>query len=514
MSLDQKPQLEIGAIGVGGNGASIVDSCITDPRFKDAILHVAIGNDDDGGDTGEKKRFAEATLSDPEDSYGMQRLFPHFASLPQAVLPVGDLRSNMYRWLKLMYSEDPRLEGIMDFFNPNNRVTDPSAIAPQIDQFLELMQVDRSTLPRLDQFLEQYSNFFATQQHRHSVANTLLTYLFLECGQQDLFFAKLREMQLLPANFRLYYLSDYRLELCAVDILGEHINGESNIDNHHHIIVPSSYYLRNPDGSLFRPGDVNPKLKLALERCDAVVAVTGSIANLIPLFKLLFIDNNLSGHYQVEHQSVTTDGAESLAYEPQAINIGVPPIWVGNSFAGQNEPPLHTLVDYLARRVPNLIALLPEGSPILNANLVDGGNNLVSRLMFAQDAYERQGKTAANDTLIDSVIDNLPPEKQQMMLRVLSTELHEIGKLGVKYDTYEVMSWIWLIYKITNYTAEHAAEAEVVDRYRIIGKFLQEFASSSATDDPELQRQFRLQAMNEVETWIDTIQETIRQQLR
>jgi hypothetical protein len=71
-----------------------------------------------------------------------------------------------------------------------------------------------------------------------------------------------------------------------------------------------------------------------------------------------------------------------------------------------------------------------------------------------------------------------------------------------------------LIYKITNYTAEHAAEAEVVDRYRIIGKFLQEFASSSATDDPELQRQFRLQAMNEVETWIDTIQETIRQQLR
>lgn len=315
--MNPQKKLNVVVFGAGGSGTSVHRELLMNPA-----VHVDIitGVDDSGGSTGVVTKLLEILLKFvPYDKLAEMGIHYRFYGRPEYVLPFGDIRNNLLRIAN--YSQNEGLKEVAKLLD--TRIPYDEDALEKIRRILrrvfEILGINEFTL-ELDTFTQAFlSEFFKNQQtilddmnaesenkftslKNLSIGNLLLSFIYLTSESQEVFFERLKQLQLIPENIDFHFLSEVRHVALARDEFGNNHIYEHNIDEATLPMQPMEFYLCPVDSegepstsygkegelqySILQPDEVQPRFENIFHTADVIFASTGSYANLFPQAKL------------------------------------------------------------------------------------------------------------------------------------------------------------------------------------------------------------------------------------
>jgi hypothetical protein len=139
----------------------------------------------------------------------------------------------------------------------------------------------------------EYSANIGFKIENISVAHFFNSFLFSICGSMEKFNQFYQDLDILPSNCFLHFISSSRLVLQAKNILGHTLIGEDEIDLHDVPIAPQSFKITYPNGKNLSQEEIKIATDL-IDSCDYIIFPNGSDANRHPITNIPEIAESLA----------------------------------------------------------------------------------------------------------------------------------------------------------------------------------------------------------------------------
>lgn len=275
-------------IGVGGHGSSAYRDLVTNPAYSDYKIHLILGADDCGGHTGE-----------------LQRVLPYIGINQNTIIPMGDLRANLERFVFDLETDNQVAKAKLDCMNSSYSEDDINEFIQKCIEFCNVFNVGNQVLKEgfiefCIQYFRAYNSLKLSPESgvhdlkgKHKIGNLFLTYLYQYTGlSQESFFVLLKELGFIPQRVFMHFIANERLTLKGGNLdTGITYNSEAEIDIAQLPISPSTYSLHRTSDDT--PIDCeylatsNPRIIEVLGESEIIVYSTGSVGNLFGQINLL-----------------------------------------------------------------------------------------------------------------------------------------------------------------------------------------------------------------------------------
>lgn len=472
-------------LGVGGHGSSAMDDLLTRQTVNQYELnsdteldeiHLVLGVDDSGGHTG----WLYKVLSQLD--LGIN---------PNQLLPMGDLRSIIERFL--FYTRGDEASRKM---GERYKGTDTAEfIGACVDFCNQIGFVDPDFCEGFIGFCKRYFNKFKELGFdpavKHSIGNLFLAFIHIQKGLDiNKFFAELKNLGLIPENIHPHFFYNKRLTLEATNLnTGLKFVTEEAVDEAQIHMGPGTYKLIDEEvGEAIGIAEIernHPELLEVMQRSEAIVFSTGSIAN-------LFGQLNVLAPYLKEYPGLI--------------------LWLGNIARTRNEADFVDLLLFFLTGL-HLEGVVMQMNENDFKNLTMGGTDWVERYRdqgkefvnipsmntaitqslnyngFTQTKNLVQpvlGVTIASQTIRDRIPgwDSLTPDEQEE-LKV------RLGTGGIKYITNEVTLFIDFFYELYNFLHQEVGIESRHEKYRWLSTQLGRL-NFVAKEDAEINQQIAI----------------------
>lgn len=358
--------------------------------------------------------------------------------------PMGDLKSQVSRWSKLLIENDSgkTISSIL-----SNKHKDLENAVIELKTLVRILQKNfpdvfilEERLNFLNNFIDLYTNFVSILKLKieinHSVGNLFLNYLyyysylnvdFLDTiyeHHHEAFFNFLKDLSLVPRGIRIEFLIDGKFNLNGESEDGVRISSEKFFDEYPSLtpVKLSSYEIKIIEGR-----EIENKFIELCNFSELIIIPPGSLSNWMPLI------NKFSKEIRTK-----------------------PIIWFVNSFIHYSEQILENQINHLLNLGINPLIIAPK----LN-NVFDELNS--DERGFFETSYSEQGKKAINFNEVFSKFSNID------VLRILPMKELEAGEGGLKYNS-----------SFVGFSLDKlASETSTKDLSRKLIKFSSEFQKSN-----------------------------------